>query len=310
MRLITDKAAWTSVVKDFPKRDAAHEWGYFEAYHQREPALEQVLFYQESPQGKIAYPFFFNQEAKTLSSVYGYTGPLLAIKEEAAWQNFADELAGFCQEEGIQKVEERFHPLLHNEKPLFGQTQLEEKRKVVALKTAEQATLAKLGTSGVRRFIRKAHDSGITVKSCSIEAIDDFLAIYNATMRRKQANELYYFERSFFETLAAEFGERFWLELAYLDGQVIGGSINLSSQTCVYGFLTATNPVYQSLGVSQLLYYSLLEKAYAQQIPYALIGGGFHTDEQDSLFLFKKSFVNRHLEDQEIFSYYTATTTW
>ena len=308
MRIITDKTNWTAVLEAFPESDAAHEWGYFEAYHQREPSLEQVLFYQESSQGKIAYPFFFNRETKSLSSVYGYTGPLLDITDELAWQTFSEELARFCRQEDITKVEERFHPLLQNERCLFAKTQLQEKRKVVALKTAEQATLAKLGTSGVRRFIRKAQKNGITVRSSPITAIGDFLEIYNATMRRKQANELYYFEPTFFETLAAEFGPRFWLELAYLEGEVIGGSLNLSSQTCVYGFLTATKPEFQSLGVSQLLYYSLLEKAWAEQIPYALIGGGFHTDDEDSLFLFKKSFVNRYVEDQEIFPYYTATT--
>ena len=310
MKLITDKANWTEVLAAFPNRDAAHEWGYFEAYHQREPALEQVLFYQESPQGKIAYPFFFNQTTKSLTAVYGYTGPLLAITEETAWQRFAAELTQFCQKEGITKVEERFHPLLHNEKRLFGQTQLQEKRQVIALKTVEQETLAKLGTSGIRRFIRKAQKNGITVQSHQIEGIDDFFFFFYATMRRKQANPLYYFQRPFFETLAAEFGERFWLELAYLDGEVIGGSLNLSAPTCVYGFLTATKPEYQNLGVSQLLYYSLLGKAYEQQIPYVLIGGGFQTGAQDSLFLFKKSFVNRYVEDQEIFPYYTATTTW
>ncbi|EOH93789.1 hypothetical protein I588_00616 [Enterococcus pallens ATCC BAA-351] len=316
VKIIKEKEAWNQVVYSFRQWDAAHEWGYFSAFHVRDPHNEPLLFFYESSSGRVAYPFLRGRldestEDYQLQAVYGYTGPLIegTSNEEEIWKEFTEAFANYCRNTKVSKVEERFHPLLANDYPLFKETNKRKVRDVVLIETAPESILEEsYSRKDKRRGMKRARKNGIEVFTEGIEHLERFLELYYQTMDHNQAAEIYYFERDFFLTLAEEFQERLVLFNAYLENQIIESALYLYTPLCAYSFLTARDLAYSSYHANNLVSQKAYAFFYKKGIQRVNEGGGRTSDPEDSLFRFKQGFTKKNSTVPEIFPYYQATT--
>lgn len=319
MEIITEKKKWNQVVRGFKVWDPAHEWGYFEAHQYREKNIRPILFYSKSEYGQVAYPFFLvnneekNRITRTLNAVYGYTGPLIDEKDQRVWQLFTEEFKVFCEKNEVTEINERFHPLLKNNRKIFPTSEIRLNKKVIVVETDKKPKEVFEGykNSNVRRMIKKSKKENILIKRSELQDKDfeSFLTLYNQSMDRLKAPKIYHFEKDFLIKLCEEFKDRFWLTLAYVQEEVVGAEITLVSPSCAYPFLLGTNPMFNKFGVAQRLYYELQGRCFEEGIPYAILGGGRGKEEDDSLLKFKKGFLNKKTQDQEILPYFIGKTT-
>lgn len=318
MEIISEKGQWNKIVQEFSAWDPAHEWGYFEAFRIHEKHGKAVLFYSSSEHGKVAYPFFIteikregsNITEKSLNSVYGYTGALIEGEENLVWEIFTKEFQFFCKENRIIEINERCHPILRNNRKLFPESSMQIKREVVALDTTKNSEEVISGyvSNDVRRMIKKSLSNNVVVKRMGIKGLSHFMSLYNQTMQRNNADEVYIFKEEFFIKLHEEFSDRFWLSLAYIGEEVVGADITIVSPSFAYFFLMGTNAQFNKLGIAQSLYFNLQKNCFEEKISSAILGGGRGTGSDDPLLKFKKSFCNKNTEEQELFHYYTGKT--
>lgn len=321
MEIIRDKESWDAIVSSFPAWDVAHEWGYFEAYRQRDKSYDSILLYHNSVHGKIAYPFFIrkaslnenyltaNKEDHYLSAVYGYTGPLVEENSGQIWPEFQALFQSFIEENNIIAIEEKFHPVLKNNLLLIPESHITKKRDVVViLPDNEENLMLNYQRTSVKRGIKKAKKNGIEIKKEGIEKLPDFLDIYYQTMERNNAMEIYYFEENFFKVLAKELGERFVFFNAYYEGKLIASNLYLHSPTISFYFLGGQIFEYGSLQPISYIKHVAFAHYYELGIKYINEGGGRTGSDDDALLHFKSGFVQKATADQSILPYYTGET--
>lgn len=322
MKVISEKEEWNQIIYQFPFWDVAHEWGYFKAFHLRDISFEPILFYFEENDYKVAYPFFKRklnlhgdyadaaEEAYYLTAPYGYCGPLYnQVENEKGWEKFQKEFELFCQENQIQLVEEKFHPVFENEKKLLPQSDVFLRREVVVIKTDKpEELLANYQKKSVRTQIRKTMKLNVEVKIQGEESLAAFLNLYKQTMDRNEATDIYYFEDSFFKTLAAEFTSRFVLFNAYSEGEIIASLLYLYTPHCSYGFLGASDYNYRHLGANTYLAHEAYAYFYEQGILYCNEGGGRTAEADDPLLFFKKNFMSKKNNDSELKKFFYGKT--
>jgi hypothetical protein len=93
----------------------------------------------------------------------------------------------------------------------------------------------------VRKNVNAARRAGLSFE-IDVEGrrLDDFLAIYESTMDRRQAGDGYYFSREFFETILREMPGSCLLAHVLDAGRVVSTELVLRSATRLYSFLGGT----------------------------------------------------------------------
>jgi acetyltransferase-like isoleucine patch superfamily enzyme len=107
-------------------------------------------------------------------------------------------------------------------------------------------------------------------------------------MRRKAANQFYFFSMNFINRLLNEFGEKAQLFLTKLDDNVISADLILHNNYFSSSYLRAFNPKYKNINPNNLLISEQIMWSKSIGCRYFLLHGG--QLEGDSLFKFKKSF--------------------
>lgn len=301
MEIISEKKVWDKVIHGFSKWDVAHEWGYFKAFSLREKESDPILFFYQSPSGKVAYPFFQTKPMEIeglatgskLYSVYGYTGPLIDGQDPMiVWQEFCQEFRLYCQENKIVSIEERFHPILNNARKLFSSSEVFVKRPVVLIKTDTEDNLLKnYRRKNIRKGIRVAKEHGVVITHHGREGLTEFTALYNSTMERNNAEQIYYFNDAFFESLFRELGARCTIFHAKIDNKVVASTLALHSPFCVFLFLGAMDMEHKHDFGGYLLEHELLVYYHSLGIPYVNDGGGRTSELDDSLLRYKQGFT-------------------
>lgn len=298
IRVVTEKTEWDRIIHSFSFWDVAHEWGYFEAYRAREMerASRQVLLVYEHDGNRVAYPFFLKPSDTgelTLEAIYGYTGALTSGDDlDRIWPNFQQGMRQYCIDNGVSVVWERFHPVLQNHRPLLPESAPELKRQVVLVQTTRDEDLLKsYRRKNVRKRIRLAREKGVVITRGGAERIDEALNVYEQTMRRNDADKVYYFEREFFEAVFERLPEQCTFFFAQVDGVVAAMSLALNSPHCAFQLLGGMDTDYRDYEPNYLLEHEVLEYYRAKGIAHLNNGGGRTGDSDDSLLFFKKGFT-------------------
>lgn len=142
----------------------------------------------------------------------------------------------------------------------------------------------------VRRNIRKAlrHNLNFEIDS-SGERLSTFLNLYYKTMKRRNADEKYFFTKVFFESINEKLSGQFMYFYANHEGVDVSTELVLISDDKIYFFLGATNEEDYYLRPNEFLKYEIMKWAIDQGKQYYVLGGGYLPN--DSLFAFKKSFA-------------------
>lgn len=154
-----------------------------------------------------------------------------------------------------------------------------------------------LSESGIWAKTRKGHQSsinkckrlGFTSRFVPFrEHIDEFIHIYEENMRRVQAKDFYYFERTYFEDLV-ELGDKVQLGLAELDDKVISACLFFEHNGIVQAHLGGTLNEFSSQSPFMLILADARLWFKQRGNTFLHLGGGIGSSK-DRLFSFKKGF--------------------
>lgn len=142
----------------------------------------------------------------------------------------------------------------------------------------------------VRKNVKKAERSGVDIVVDLLGTyFGDFYRIYSATLDRRDANDAYYFPKSFFDSIHADLPGQFAYFHAMSDGRIVSTELVLISVDTVYSFLGGTDSSAFDLRPNDLLKYRIMQWAMEQGKLHFVLGGGYTAG--DGIFRYKLAFA-------------------
>ena len=226
-------------------------------------------------------------------TAYGYSGPISTTKDknflDMAWTSFKEH----CLNNSIIAGLIRFNPLLKNH--IFAQHSCIkvdfEKEIVINTFMNNKKNLWDNYSSNTRNKIRKAIKNEIEIRNDnSNETIILFGELYSSVMKEKKVEEKYLFNKTYFQKIFDNLGNKFNVFLAYKNQEIIGGALLLFSKSSVTLHLSATKKNFTKYGTASLLRHKINEFYSQKNINRINFGGGLTSKKDDALLNFKKGF--------------------
>ena len=306
---IRQKERWNDIVKSFPKWDVYYLNEYAHSL-QLHGDGEPYLIYDAHDGGRLCYvvmqedisafpplaDYLGNVSCYDWSTPYGYGGPLVDGEITEHWMNdFLQNLSAWCREHGVVTQFLRFHPLLQNQKVMESIGDVIYMKKTVYMDTTDKDIIFRNMTPNNRNMVRKAEKNGVQIVIDNGERMDEFIHIYESTMRQHQASEYYFFEKEYFEYLRQQMRENVVFFYAVYQEKVISASIFFYNDQFMHYHLSGTLMEYRKLAAANLLLTRAAEWAAEHGISRLHLGGG--VEIEDSLLSFKKHFNRNGLID-------------
>ena len=294
-------AEWDACVKSFAEWDVYFLSGYVKAFHIHGDGDPFLLYYEDN--GLRAIYVYMRRET-VLPGVYdtvtpyGYGGVLCEgdTSEEnrkVFWEAYVQKM----HDENIADNFVRYHPVLANAIPMKQISTLIDLGKTIAFDLASPEVIWENIISKNRNMIRKAEKNGIEIRhGKSMELLRDFKRIYNATMEKDHAEEYYFFEDAFYESVCQDLEDNYEMFYAVLNGEPIAMSIMLYANKQMHYHLSGSRIEYRNLAPSNLLLYQAALWGCEHGFKTFHLGGGVGSDE-DNLYKFKAAF-NRNSDYQ------------
>ena len=298
---IEDYIKWDEIVRGFPNYDVYYLSGYVKAFQIHGDGDPQ-LFYYAADGLKAIYVYM---KRKTIiegyyDSVtpYGYGGVLFdGDTSEANLQAFWKAYVEKMKEEGIIDNFVRYHPVLANAVPMKQISTVIDLGKTIAFDLSSPEVIWENIISKNRNMIRKAEKNGIVIEhGKGMDLLDNFTAIYNATMDKDHAEEYYYFKRPFYESIHNDLNDNYEVFYARLNDKIIAMSIMIFANGRLNYHLSGSDIEYRNLAPSNLLLYKAALWGCEHGFKTFHLGGGVGSGE-DNLYKFKAAF-NRNSDYQ------------
>lgn len=309
----TSKSVWLKSIQLCRNYDIYHLPQYHLLGEQMGEGKPYLFFYHDNGVA-AALPFLLRPVAEVeglekslhndITSVYGYPGLVTSIKvnDKNAGEfrkNFQEELCKVFEALSVLAFFSRTNPLLPNNWMLNGMVETLSLSNTVAIdlsKTSEE----QLGgmTKGHKYDIRKARKNGVIVEEDeSFQYIEDFIQIYNQTMKRNEASENYYFPKEYYLQLKREFGESIKLYFARLEGRAISASMFFFTGKIIQYHLSGSLQEFFHLNGAKVILDEVRRWGKQKGFSWLHLGGGVGSSE-DSLFRFKAGFSKVRLPFQ------------
>jgi len=298
---LNNDSLWDNIVMNFNSYDIYYLSGYQRAFKLHGDGEPFLLYYNEN--GLRAIYSYMKRDTYIdgyYDSVtpYGYGGVLFEgdTSEEnlqAFWSAYVQKM----REENIVDNFVRYHPILANAIPMKSISTVIDLGKTIVVGLSSPDIIWANMTSKNRNMIRKAEKNGITIchgKDPSLFA--DFKRIYNATMERDHAEDYYFFEDAFYESIHRDLNDNYEMFYAVKDGQTVAMSIILYVNGRMHYHLSGSLMEYRHLAPTNLLLFKAALWGCEQGFSTFHLGGGVGSSA-DSLYRFKEAF-NRNSDYQ------------
>lgn len=222
---------------------------------------------------------------------YGYGGFLIEGEfAGSAVEVFEKYLGTYVREHHIVSQFVRFYPVYHNEIPYqkLSGSEVRYLKDTVYIDTERKDGIMDRMDSKNRNMVRKARKNGVTVFHDKGEHLDEFIAVYEATMDHNAASGYYYFEHAYYQYLVENMSGHTEFFYSVYEGRIIGASIFFYNEEYMHYHLSGLYKQYRHLAATNLLLYEAALWASEKGIKLLHLGGGIEAD--DSLFGFKKQF--------------------
>ena len=231
-------------------------------------------------------------------SPYGYPGILISDSGRdtqfvvAGMNALHDHLA----ERGVCSAFLRMHPILgHDFSSLFPSGSFSDSSQTVAvdLQIGEAEFLKQMRVSHLRT-VKKCKSLGFTARMVSLlEVFDEFVALYQETMDRVRATDMYYFDEEYFRSLAHMPGAHCCV---VENGSTIAAAcIFFECDGIVNAHLGGTRTEFLNKSPFTMVLTEAILWAKSQGNRWALLGGGVG-GRDDSLFHFKAGFSDTRFQ--------------
>ncbi len=285
---------WDEVVKGFTEYDVYYLSGYVKAFQIHGDGVPQLLYY-ETERLKAIYVYMKRKTSiegyYDSITPYGYGGVLFeGDTSEESLQEFRKAYVEKMNEEGIVDNFVRYHPVLANAIPMKTISTVVDLGKTVAFDLSSEEVIWNNIISKNRNMIRKAEKNGIEIRhGKGLELFQDFKRIYNATMEKDHAEDYYFFEDDFYESIHRDLNNNYEMFYAVLDNQIIAMSIMLYANKQMHYHLSGSVKEYRNMAPSNLLLYKAALWGHEHGFQTLHLGGGVGSGE-DNLYKFKAAF--------------------
>lgn len=312
---LNESEQWDTIVRSFEEYDVYYLSGYVRAFYIHGDG-DPFLLYYEGEGLKAIYVYMRRPTAIVgiFDSVtpYGYGGVLFegdASEENktAFWKEYLTKM----EEEHIIDNFVRYHPVIKNAEPMKTISNVIDLGKTIALDLASPEVIWNNIVSKNRNMIRKAEKNGIEIHhGKDLTLFEDFRRIYNATMEKDNAEEYYFFEEKFYESVHNDLHDNYEMFYAVLNGEIIAMSIMLFANDQMHYHLSGSMIEYRNLAPSNLLLYKAALWGCEQGYKTFHLGGGVGSGE-DNLYKFKAAFnrnsdyrfsIGKQIFDEEKFN--------
>jgi len=222
-------------------------------------------------------------DLEDVSSPYGYGGPL--GDPARFWPAYEE----WCAERGVVSTFVRFHPLAENHREAPERMFLERLADTVAWPLGAADFLPAMHRHH-RRVVRKAERSLQTRAVEGPESLTGFAALYEETMRQREADGFYFFPQAYWDRLLDGLIERLVVFEA-LDPEGVAASILcLATPPWLHYHLGGSAERSRSSGANHLVMLRAAEWGREHGFSHFHLGGGVG-GRQDSLWEFKHRFA-------------------
>lgn len=240
---------------------------------------------------------------------YGYGGPIICETNniDGLVADYKTQFRHYCEEHNIVCEFIRYHPIFRNWEPFEDVYDNSFSRHTVGTNLFDyddpvQSEFSK----GARKELRRAINRGVT---CSVHPQPDDLSVfkrlYEETMDRNNASEMYYFPNEYYSLLTTNL-RPFILEIqAHYEGEIIASEIYFIEGNLMHAHLLGSNDKLLSSGGGVMLEATAAKWGKENGYKYIHHGGGRTSKDDDSLYLYKKKFGNNTL-----FDFYTGKKIW
>lgn len=291
---IDEAKEWDNLVRSFANYDVYYLSGYVKAFQVHGDGDPQLYYYEENGLRGI---YVYMRRRTAIEGVYdsitpyGYGGFLL--EGDLCDEKLKTLLNAYEQKMKEQNIVDnfvRYHPVLANAIPMKKYLDVIDLGKTVAMDLSSEEVIWTNIHSKNRNMIRKAEKNGIEIKhGQGLELFDEFIKIYNATMDKDNAEEYYYFEHEFYESIHENLKDNYEIFWAEYKSEIIAISIMIFANGRLSYHLSGSDIEYRNLAPSNLLLYKAAIWGCQQGFKTFHLGGGIGSNE-DSLYKFKAAF--------------------
>jgi len=303
--LTTGSANWDVLFESLPieQQDVFYSRSFAKLCEKTLNRKDEVLCAAiTSDDGVVLYPFVkrnistmtnfsVTPSLYDITGLYGRGGVVDSLKNEPDLVRFHDEMKSYCNENNIVCGFDRYHPIIANEYRVSDATEVMDIGGFVAVDLRPEVTeIESSFKHSVRKSLKKAERNGITCfAESNCEHLKEFMNIYYHTMGRNSADDFYYFNEKYFETLCREIPGKFYFFYAVAEGEVVSCELVLHHGKYCHSFLGGTKREALPLCANPLLKREIIKFFKERGCDYFLLGGGSKPD--DGIFKFKKSYA-------------------
>jgi hypothetical protein len=281
-----DPGRWDALLAALGVTDVYATRGYIEASAPLAAAVPAYL-HLEGAGGSVLFPALVRDSPADVVGPYGYGGAF-GVGQDPPLRDFGAAYGEWCRARGALTSFVIYHPLRANHlaadatgfhaEPLAG---------TIAWRL-EGDLLAGMHRHH-RRLARRAEAAGLSVSV--VERPDDlaeFVAVYEATMRRAGAGDFYLFGEDHWRALIA--GVPLVLVEVRRDGELVAAVLGMGAPPWLHYHLGGSTEDGRGLGASHLALLALARWGAANGYDILHLGGGVGGGE-DSLLTFKRRFA-------------------
>ena len=234
---------------------------------------------------------------------YGYGGPYIESckNKEKILKEYEKSFSEYCASNHIVAEFVRFHPIYKNYLDFKEVYESSFNRYTLAtnIKDYDDPIMSEFSSS-CRKTIRQVLKKGITyrlIEKPNKEDMEEFKRIYYLNMKRKEAEDYYFFDDEYFDNIEKYFQGRYIIAESMYDNRVVAAGLYFITDNNIHAHLSGTDTEYLYLSPAYILKYGTAIWAKEHGISYIHYGGGTSTLEDDPLYVFKCKFAqNTKLE--------------
>lgn len=267
--------------------------------------VKHLFIKKEIPISENNGPYFI------ITTPYGYGGPVITeyksgFKKELV-RTFQKAFENFCDENRIVSEFVRFHPIISNASDFSDCYNLIFRSKTTGttLSNFDDPVQEEFSKS-TKKSIKKALKAGVEYKiTVNPSSLSNFKEIYYQTMKRINANELYFFDDTYFFDCQRYFGENIILVEAIYNGQIIGSELHFQYNNIIHTHLSGTVEEFHYLSPVYVMTFAIVQWGKENGFDIVHSGGGRSDESDDKLYLFKKKFGKN-----TDFDYFVSYKVW
>lgn len=296
---LSQRLVWNTLLERIPARyrDVYFAPVYYSLYENYGDGKARCFVYEKG--GEIAlYPFLINpitplgykldKEYYDIQGAYGYNGLIASTDSKEFIADFWKEFDAFCLENDIVAEFMRFHPLLNNHLLVSPEMKIYFSRSTVGLDLTDDDIWMHQISSKNRNMIRKAEKEGVEIVES--DDYETFRRLYDNTMTDLNAEDFYFFPKSYYDEYKQTFNENSMLCLAMYNGKTIAGSMFMFSDEYAHYHLSARDREYSRYAANNMILWYAIQKAKERGCKWFHFGGGTTGEDNDTLLKFKKEF--------------------